>query len=128
MPDDLRAAAPAGSIAALIASLRVLAGRFLALAALEGRQAGLSLAWMLGFAFAAAALATTGWLALLACVVLALVRNDILGWGWALTLAALLCLAGAGALVCMIIRRSRDLLFPATRRQLEGIRGAGEST
>ena len=128
MLDDLRSAAPAGSIAALIASLRVLAERFLALATLEGRQAGLSLAWMLGFAFAAAALATTGWLALLACAVLALVQYDILGWGWALTVAALLCFAGAGALVFMMIRRSRHLLFAATRRQLEGIRGAEEST
>ncbi len=124
MPD----AAPTGSISALIASLRVLGERFLTLATLEGRQAGLSLAWMLGLALAAAVLALTGWLALLACVVLALVQNDIVGWGWALAIAALLSFAGAGGLLLLVIRRSRDLLFPATRRQLSRIRGEGEST
>ena len=54
---------------------------------------------MLGLALAAAVLAITGWLAMLACVVLALVQNDIVGWGWALAIAALLSFAGAGGLV-----------------------------
>ena len=124
----MRHVAPTGSISALIASLRILGERFLALATLEGRQAGLSLAWMLGLALAAAVLALTGWLALLACVVLALVQNDIVGWGWALAIAALLSFAGAGGLVLLVIRRSRHLLFPATRRQLSRIRGEGESS
>lgn len=115
--------APTGTIASLIASVRVLGERFLTLATLEGRQAGLSLAWMLGLALAAAVLAITGWLALVACVVLALVQNDIVGWGWALSIAALLSFAGAGGLVLMVIQRSRYLLFPATRRQLSRIRG-----
>ena len=120
--------APTGSISALIASLRVLGEHFLTLATLEGRQAGLSLAWMLGLALAAAVLALTGWLALLACLVLALVQNDIVGWGWALAIAALFSFAGAGGLVLLVIRRSRHLLFPATRRQLSRIRGEGESS
>ena len=115
--------APTGTIASLIASVRVLGERFLTLATLEGRQAGLSLAWMLGLALVAAVLAITGWLALVACVVLALVQNDIVGWGWALSIAALLSFAGAGGLVLMVIQRSRYLLFPATRRQLSRIRG-----
>jgi len=128
MPEGMRHMAPAGSISALFASLRVLGEHFLTLATLEGRRAGLSLAWMLGLALAAAALALTGWLALLACVVLALVQNDIVGWGWALAIAALLSFAGAGGLVLLVIRRSRHLLFPATRRQLSRIRGKGESS
>ena len=115
--------APTGTIASLIASVRVLGERFLTLATLEGRQAGLSLAWMLGLALVAAVLAITGWLALVACVVLALVQNDIVGWGWALSIAALLSFAGAGGLVLMVIQRSRYLLFPATRRQMSRIRG-----
>jgi hypothetical protein len=114
---------PTGSISSLIASVRTLGERFLTLAALEGRQAGLSLAWMVGLAVAAAVLAITGWLAMLACVVLALVQSDIVGWGWALSVAALLSFAGAGGLVFMVIRRSTYLLFPATRRQLGRIRG-----
>ena len=112
----------------LIASVRALGECFLTLVALEGRQAGLSLAWMLGFALAAAVLAVTGWLALLAGVVLTLVQNDIVGWGWALSIAALLSFAGAGGLVYLVIRRSRYLLFTATRRQLGRIRGEGEAT
>lgn len=78
---------------------------------------------MLGLAVAAAVLAITGWLALLACIVLALVQNDIVGWGWALSIAALLSFAGAGGLVFMMIRRSTYLLFPAMRRQLAQICG-----
>jgi hypothetical protein len=117
----MNAVAPTGSISSLIASVRILGERLLTLAELEGKQAGLSLAWMLGFALAAAVLAITGWLAMVACVVLALVRNDVVGWGWALAIAALLSFAGAGGLVLMVVRRSRDLTFPATRRQLSRI-------
>lgn len=124
---SMRPAAPAGSISALIAAVRTLGERLLALAALEGRLAGLSLAWMLGLALVAAVLALTGWLALFACVVLALVQNDIVGWGWALSIAALLSFAGAGGFALLAIRRSRDLLFTATRRQLRQIRGREES-
>ena len=83
----------------MIASVRALGERFLTLVTLEGKQARLSLAWMLALALAAAALAITGWLALLACVVLALVQNDIVGWGWALAIAALLSVTVAGGLV-----------------------------
>ena len=117
--------APTGSISSLIASVRALGERFLTLVTLECKHAGLSLAWMLGLALAAAVLAITGWLAMLACVVLALVQNDIVGWGWALSIAALLSFAGAAGLMFMVIQRSRYLLFPATRRQLRRIPGGG---
>jgi uncharacterized membrane protein YqjE len=119
----MHSVAPRGSISSLIASVRELGERFLTLVTLEGRQAGLSLAWMLALALAAAMLAITGWLALIACVVLALVQNGIVDWGWALSIAALLSFAGAGGVVFMVIQQSRYLLFPATRRQLRRIRG-----
>jgi len=119
----MHSAAPKGSVSSLIVSVRELGERFLTLVTLEGRQAGLSLAWMLALALAAAMLAVTGWLAMIACVVVALVQNDIVSWGWALSIAALLSFAGAGGLVMMVIQRSRYLLFPATRRQLRQIRG-----
>jgi hypothetical protein len=121
----MHSAAPTGSVSSLIASVRALGGRFLTLVTLECKQAGLSLAWMLGLALAAAVLAITGWLAMLACVVLALVQNDIVGWGWALSIAALLSFAGAGGLVFMVIHQSRNLLFPATWRQLRRILDGG---
>lgn len=119
----MHSVAPKGSISSLIASVRELGERFLTLVTLEGRQAGLSLALMLALALAAAMLAITGWLAMIACVVLALVQNDIVSWGWALSIAALLSFAGAGGLVMMVIQRSRYLLFLGTRRQLRQIRG-----
>ncbi len=121
----MRSVAPTGSISSLIASVRALGECFLTLVTLEGKQAGLSLAWMLGLALAAAVLVITGWLAFLACIVLAFVQNDIVGWGWALSIAALLNFAGAGGLVFMVVRMSRNLLFPATWRQLKGILGGG---
>jgi hypothetical protein len=73
---------------------------------------------MLGLALAAAVLVVTGWMAVIAAVVLALVRSGVVGWGWALAIAAVASFAGAGGLVVLMIRRSGDLTFPATRRQL----------
>lgn len=128
-PDRRRRLPPPGSISAagtvssLVDSLRVLGDRFLGLVALESKQAGVSLAFMLGFGLAAAVLVITGWLALVACFVLALVDNNIVGWPVALLIAALLSFAGAGALVVPVVRCSKDLLFTATRRQLR--RNAG---
>ena len=60
----------------------------------------------------------TGWLAIVACIVVALVEYDVLGWATALIVAALLSFGGAGALGFLIIRTSKNLLFTATRRQL----------
>lgn len=122
-PDDEReplpsSARPAGTASALIAAVRVFGDRLFSLVTLEGKQAGISLAFMLGFGVAAAVLVITGWLALIACVVVALVENDVMGWPWALVLAAFLSFAGAAGLVVLLIQRSEDLLFAATRRQL----------
>lgn len=111
---------PAGTVSALIESLRAFGDRLLTLVALEGTQAGISLAFMLSFAVAAAVLVITAWLALIACVVVALVEYDVVGWPWALVIAALLSFAGAAGLVVLLIQRSKDLLFTATRRQLRG--------
>jgi len=121
----MRSVAPAGTISSLIASLRELGEGFLALATLESRQVVLRLAWMLGLALAATVLAVTGWLAMLVCVLLALVQNHIVGWGWALAIAALLNFALAGGLVLMAIQRGRHPLFAATQRQLRQLLRAG---
>ena len=119
-PDQANAAPPsiAASIHSLIGSARGWLDSFLHLVVLEGKQAGIGLALMLGFGVGAAVLLITGWLALVACAVAALVENEILGWAWSLLSAALLSFAGAGGLVFLAIRRSKDLLFCATRRQL----------
>ena len=59
-----------------------------------------------------------GWLALVGAGVAALAEQQILGWSGALGVAALLSFAVAGGLVFLLMRRSQDTLFRATRRQL----------
>lgn len=108
----------AATIHSLVDSVRGWLDSFLHLAVLEGKKAGIGLALMLGFGVGAAVLLITSWLALIACVVAALVENKILGWTWSLLIAALLSFAGAGGLVFLAIKRSKALLFCATRRQL----------
>jgi uncharacterized membrane protein YqjE len=110
--------AAAGSISSLLALLHTWAKRFITLATMEGKQAGLNLLLMLGLALLAAGLAFTCWLGLLAGIVLGLVQNNIFSWWVALGIAALLSFAGAGGLALMILRHSRKPLFDATRRQL----------
>jgi uncharacterized membrane protein YqjE len=126
--EDASASSPsiAVTLHALIDSVRGWLESFLHLAVLEGKKAGIGLALMLGFGVGAAVLLITGWLALIACVVVALVENDILGWVSSLLIAALLSFAGAGGLVFLAIKRSKDLLFYATRRQL-GLKSAPAS-
>jgi len=114
-------AAPASTVAAihsLIESVRAWVDSFLYLVVLEGKKAGIGLALMLGFGVGATILLIAGWFALVGCVVAALVENDILGWTWSLLLVALLNFALAAGLVFLAIKRSQDLLFSATRRQL----------
>lgn len=106
------------SVSSLLASVHTLARRFIALTTAEGQQAGLRLLSMLGLALLAAGLAITGWLGLLAGIVVALVQNDIVSWWLALGIAAVLSFAGAGVLALMIMRRSAKPFFAATRRQL----------
>ena len=106
------------SLHALVNSTRNWLDGLLHLVALETRKAAFGLALMIAFAVGAMVLLVTGWLALVACVVAALVENQILGWGWSLLIAALLSFAGSGGLILLTLRRSRDLLFNATRRQL----------
>ena len=108
----------AANIHSLIDSARGWVDSVLLLVILEGKKAGVGLALMLAFGVGAVVLLVTGWLALVAFAVATLVENDILGWAWSLLIAALLSFAGAGALVFLLIRRSKDLLFEATRRQL----------
>jgi uncharacterized membrane protein YqjE len=120
-PPEYANASPPSIVATIhsfIESVRGWLDNFLDLVVLEGKKAGIGLALMLGFGFGAAVLLITGWLALVACAVVALVENDILGWAWSLLIAALLSFVGAGGLVFLAIKRSKDLLFSATRRQL----------
>jgi hypothetical protein len=126
-PEYANASPPSivATIHSLSYSVRGWLDNFLHLAMLEGKKAGIGLALILGFGVGAAILLIAGWLALVACAVAALVENDILGWAWSLLIAALLNFAGVGGLIFLAIRRSKDLQFCATRRQL-GLKSAPE--
>ena len=106
------------TIRALINSARGWLENLLHLAALEGKRAGIGLAVMVGFGVGAFVLLIAGWLAMLGCLVAVFVENNMLGWTWSLLIMALLNLASAGGLVFLAIKRSKDLQFYATRRQL----------
>jgi succinate dehydrogenase/fumarate reductase cytochrome b subunit len=70
-----------------------------------------SLAWILGLALVAALLAITGWLTMLACVILTLVQYQIVGWEWALAIA------GGGAVRHAIRNTHRALTLPGSGQQ-----------
>jgi uncharacterized membrane protein YqjE len=117
----LRAPSPdTVSVSTFWQSLTAFASSFLKLAVLEAKQAAVSVAFMLGFALAAAVLVITGWLALIAWVVALLVQAEILGWAAGFFIAAILSLGGAAALAVLVVVRGKTLNFEATRRQLAG--------
>jgi hypothetical protein len=106
------------NLESVVGAARAWLASVLQLAMLEGRQAALGLALILGFAVGAMILLVSGWLALVACAVAALVEHDVLGWTGSLLLAAFASFAGAGGLVFLAYLRTRTAWFEATRRQL----------
>lgn len=108
----------APTVHALIESVRCWLLSLLDLIVLEGRVVGTGLALELGLVVGATLLLVTAWLALVGCVVAALVENTVLGFTWSLLLVALLNFAGAGGLLFLASQRSQHGLFSATRRQL----------
>jgi hypothetical protein len=73
---------------------------------------------MLGLTIGAITLLVAGWLMLMGCLVLILMQGAIFSLPWALVAAAVLNFMGAGGLIFLAIKRSHDLGFLATRRQL----------
>ena len=108
----------APTVHALIESVRCWLLSLLDLIVLEGRVVGTGLALKLGLVVGATLLLVTAWLALVGCVVVALVENTVLGLTWSLLLVALLNFAGAGGLVFLAGQGSQHGLYSATRRQL----------
>ena len=102
-----------------LASARAALAHFLELVSLEARRAGLAFVWMVALALAAAVCAVTAWLSLMAVLALWAVS---LGYPALAVVAvlAVLNLAAGTALAYRCIGKSRDLLFPATRRQVAG--------
>jgi uncharacterized membrane protein YqjE len=101
-----------------LASARRVISDFLELLSLETRRAGLTLVWMVACGAVAAILVAAAWLGLMAALALWAVSLGI-PWGTAVTLVSLANLLAAAIMTSVCIRKSRDLLFPATRRQLD---------
>src|SRR4029434_1938240 len=103
-----------------LASARAALTHFLDLFSLEARRAGLALVWMIAVGFAAAACAVTAWLGIMAALAMWTVSLGLPPIAAAIVLAGL-NLAACAVLAYRCIGMSRDLLFPAIRRQVAGI-------
>lgn len=103
------------------ASARRVIADFLELLALETRRAGLTLVWMVACGAVAAILVVTAWLGFMAALALWAVSLGF-PWGAAVTVISLANFLAATIMTSVCIRKSRDLLFTATRRQLEAKR------
>lgn len=106
-----------GGIANVLASMRRVISDLFHLFSLEVRRAGLTLMWMAALGAIAAMLIVAAWISLMCALALWIVS---LGASWTSALVAIslanLFAAATSIVVCVIM--SRNLLFPATRRQL----------
>jgi hypothetical protein len=111
----------------VLGAVRETASSFLELVSLEAHRAGSALVWMIAFGVVAGVCVIATWLALMAALAM-WVTSFGLAPIVAVLLVALLNLALAGALAYAGIRKSDNLTFPATRRQISGHREAKAST
>ncbi len=105
-------------VANTFTSMRRVVSNFFELFSLEVRRASLTFTWMVVWGAIAAMFIVTTWLGLMGALALWIV---LLGATWisaivVISLANLLA-AAVSLFVCVMI--SRDLLFPATRKQLD---------
>ena len=107
-----------GALGGAFSSARQVVGNFFELITLEARRAGLTLVWMLALGVIAAMLLVSAWLGFMAAVALWLVAFGMT-WAGAVALVALANLVAAGVVIVACVKLSRNLLFPATRRQLK---------
>jgi len=107
-----------GGLANAFNSARQVVADLLRLFSIEVRRAGLTLVWMLALGVLAALLVVTAWFSLMAALAVWAVALG-LTWIGALLAIALLNLVTAAVVIFSCVGLSRNLLFPATRRQLE---------
>ncbi len=107
-----------GGIANTFNSVRRAGADLFLLFSLEVRRAGLTLTWMVALGALAAMLIITAWLGLMGALALWAVS---LGWAWASAIVAIAAanLVTAAIVVSSCVILSRNLLFPAIRRQLD---------
>lgn len=107
-----------GGIGNAFNSLRRVFADGFRLFSLEVRRAGLTFLWMVVLGALAALLVVTAWLGLMGALALWAVSLGI-SWISALVAIALANLAAAAVVIFSCVAVSRNLLFPATQRQLE---------
>jgi hypothetical protein len=106
-------------IGRLLGDVRGLAADYAELAVLDARRAAIRLAWLLGSVLVAAVLVVTTWMALIAAAVVLMLGQGA-SWGTALVVAAVVNVAGAGALAWWMMQLIKELPFTALLRQLRG--------
>jgi uncharacterized membrane protein YqjE len=119
--DAMRSDGVVAELSGAFAGARGLASNLLDLVGLEARRAGLTLVLMLACGVIGAVLVIAAWLGLLAALVLWGVSAGTT-WQAALGIVVLANVAAASALFWLCARASRDLAFPATRRELRAER------
>ena len=107
----------AEELSGAFAGARGLLSNLLDLFGLEARRAGLMLVLMLACGVSGAVLIVAAWFGLLAALVLWAVARGM-EWPAALAAVAFANAAAAGVLFWLCGRASRELAFPATRREL----------
>lgn len=105
-------------IAGAFSSVRRIFADLFRLFSLEVRRAGLTLMWMVALGAMAALLAVTAWLGLMGAAALWAVSHGAT-WASAIVAIALANMVAAAASMFVCVTMSRNLLFPATQRQLD---------
>ena len=106
-------------IGRLLAEARSLVADYTELAVLDARRAAIRLAWLLGAVLVAAVLIVTTGMGLVAAAVVFMLGQGA-SWVTALIVAAVVNLAGAGALAWWMFALIKELPFTALLRQLRG--------
>ena len=106
-------------IGRLLAEAKSLVADYTELAVLDARRAAIRLAWLLGAVLVAAVLIVTTWMGLVAAAVVFMLGQGA-SWVTALIVAAVVNLAGAGALAWWMFALIKELPFTALLRQLRG--------
>jgi hypothetical protein len=107
-----------GAFTGVFSSARQVVSNFVELVTLEARRAGVTVVWMAALAVAAAMLVVTAWLALMVAFAVWLISQGMTLAG-AIAVIAVTNLLVAAILGFVCFTMSRNLLFPATRRQLK---------
>jgi hypothetical protein len=106
-------------IGRLLADARSLVADYTELAVLDARRAAIRLSWLMAAVLVASVLLVTTWMALVAAAVIFMLGQGT-SWVTALVVAAVVNVAGAGALVWWMLALLKELPFTALLRQLRG--------